>query len=131
MWGWWCWSMEGKQPVHTNPSTHYARSARSEMEPRCYPKGCYAHGSMPCQCITRGAGQALVPSPNKNHVTGESPAGNIPVVTLIRTDTTLDHSQKAERVCLSSAQKRHFPTDSHTSYIYHVWCISLYFHMCS
>ena len=29
-----------------------------------------------------------------------SPVGDISVVTLIRTDTTLDHSQKAEKVLL-------------------------------
>ena len=37
------------------------------------------------------------------HVTSKSPVGDISVVTLIRTDTTLDHSQKAEKVCLSVA----------------------------
>ena len=37
-------------------------------------------------------------SPVKNHVTSKSPVGDISVVTLIRTDTTLDHSQKAEKV---------------------------------
>jgi len=31
----------------------------------------------------------------------KSPVGDISVVTLIRTDTTLDHSQKAEKVCIS------------------------------
>ena len=31
-------------------------------------------------------------------MTSKSPVGDIPVVTLIRTDTTLDHSQKAEKV---------------------------------
>ena len=34
----------------------------------------------------------------KNNVTGKSPVGDISVVTLIRTDTTLDHSPKAEKV---------------------------------
>ena len=38
-------------------------------------------------------------SPAKIDVTSKSPVGDISVVTLIRTDTTLDHSQKAERVC--------------------------------
>ena len=33
-------------------------------------------------------------------VTLKSPVGDISVVTLIRTDTTLDHSQKAEKVCI-------------------------------
>jgi len=37
--------------------------------------------------------------PKKNHVTNKSPVGDISAVTLIRTDTTLDHSQKAEKVC--------------------------------
>ena len=38
-------------------------------------------------------------SPRKIDVTSKSPVGDISVVTLIRTDTTLDHSQKAEKVC--------------------------------
>ena len=33
-------------------------------------------------------------------MTSKSPVGDISVVTLIRTDTTLDHSQKAEKVCM-------------------------------
>ena len=32
------------------------------------------------------------------HVTSKSPVGDISVVTLIRTDTTRDHSLKAEKV---------------------------------
>ena len=35
-------------------------------------------------------------------MTSKSPVGDISVVTLIRTDTTLDHSQKAEKVCIDS-----------------------------
>ena len=41
-------------------------------------------------------------SPAKIDVTSKSPVGDISVVTLIRTDATLDHSQKAEKVSLSS-----------------------------
>ena len=37
-------------------------------------------------------------SPEKINATSKSPVGDISVVTLIRTDTTLDHSQKAEKV---------------------------------
>jgi len=37
------------------------------------------------------------PSHRKNHVTSKSPVEDIPVDTLIRTDTTLDHSQQAEQ----------------------------------
>ena len=44
-------------------------------------------------------------SPAKIHVTSKSPVGDIPVVTLIRTDTTLDHSQKAEKVCAENIDK--------------------------
>ena len=38
-------------------------------------------------------------SPAEIDVTSKSPVGDISVVTLIRTDTTLDHSQKAEKAC--------------------------------
>ena len=34
----------------------------------------------------------------RKHVTNKSPVGDISVVILIRTDTTIDHSQKAEKV---------------------------------
>ena len=37
-------------------------------------------------------------------MTCKSPVGDISVVTLIRTDTTLDHSQKAEKVCSQKAE---------------------------
>ena len=37
-------------------------------------------------------------SPSKIDVTSKSPVGDISVVTLIRIDTTLDHSQNAEKV---------------------------------
>ena len=37
---------------------------------------------------------------SKIDVTSKSPVGNVSVVTLTRTDTTLDHSQKAEKVCI-------------------------------
>ena len=70
----------------------------------CYPEGCAAPGSVPCQCNTRGLLSKLEETPpqTKINVTSKSPVGDISVVTLIRTDTTLDHSQKAEKVCLVS-----------------------------
>ena len=37
-------------------------------------------------------------SPEKIDATMKSPVGDISVVTLIRTDTKLDHSQKAETI---------------------------------
>ena len=44
------------------------------------------------------------PHPTEIDVTCKSPVGDISAVTLIRTDTTLDHSQKAEKVCSSSVR---------------------------
>ena len=68
---------------------------------QCYPKGCAAPGQVQCQCNTRGSLSKLkrTPPQAKINVTSKSPVGDISVVTLIRTDTTLDHSQKAEKVC--------------------------------
>ena len=65
-----------------------------------YPGGCAAPGSVPCQCNTRGLLSKLEETPlqTKINVTSKSPVGDISVVTLIRTDTTLDHSHKAEKV---------------------------------
>ena len=69
-----------------------------------YPEGCAAPSFVPCQCYTREPLSKLErTSPHvKINVTSKSPVGDISVVTLIRTDTTLDHSQKAEKVCVSS-----------------------------
>ena len=66
----------------------------------CYPEGCAAPGEVQGQCNTRGPLSKLerTPPPRKINVTSKSPVGDISVVTLIRTDTTLDHSQKAEKV---------------------------------
>ena len=44
------------------------------------------------------------PPQRKIIVTSKSPVGDISVVTLIRTDTTFDHSQKAEKVCYKSLE---------------------------
>jgi hypothetical protein len=67
----------------------------------CYPKGCAAPGNVQGQCNAQGLLSKLeeAPSHRKIDVTSKSPVGDISVVTLIRTDTTLDHSQKAEKVC--------------------------------
>ena len=69
---------------------------------RRYPaKGALLEGGVPCPGNARRAleqAQADAPAA-KIDVTSKSPVGDISVVTLIRTDTTLDHSQKAEKVC--------------------------------
>ena len=74
---------------------------RNQMKQTCYPKGCAAPGNVQCQCNTREPLSKLErTSPQRKiNVTSKSPVGDISVVTLIRTDTTLDHSQKAEKVC--------------------------------
>ena len=71
------------------------------FELRCSPRGCAAPGKVPCQGNTQGCLSKLkaTPSLRKIVVTCKSPVGDISAVTLIRTDTTLDHSQKAEKVC--------------------------------
>ena len=67
-----------------------------------YPKGCAAPSEVPCQCNAWELLSKLKETPpqRKNDVTSKSPVGDISVVTLIRTDNTLDHSQKAEKVWL-------------------------------
>ena len=66
----------------------------------CYPEGYAAPGNVQGQCNARGPLSKLEETPpqRKIDVTSKSPVGDISVVTLIRTDTTLDHSQKAEKV---------------------------------
>ena len=52
----------------------------------------------PEQCLRNPEQAQGCTSPRKINATSKSPVGDISVVTLIRTDTTLDHSQKAEKV---------------------------------
>ena len=67
------------------------------------PEGCAAPSFVPCQCYTWKPLSKLerTSPPVKINVTSKSPVGDIAVVTLIRTDTTLDRSQKAEKVCIT------------------------------
>ena len=75
----------------------------------CYPKGYAAPGLVRCQCNMRESLSKLkkISPHRKIVVTSKSPVGNISVVTLIRTDTTLDHSQKAEKVCHDASDSLH------------------------
>ena len=68
-----------------------------------YPKGLAASGKVQGQRNARvllGKPEKTTPL-RKINVTSKSPVGDISVVTLIRTDTTLDHSQEAEKVWAS------------------------------
>ena len=80
-------------------ATHRAR-ALCAHKLHSYPEGCAAPDKVQCQCNTRGPLSKLrgVPPHSKINVTSKSPVGDKSVVTLIGTDTTLDHSQKAEKV---------------------------------
>jgi hypothetical protein len=76
----------------------YMRTTQSDT---CYPKGCAAtrESAGLVQHMKAPEQAQKDTSPRKINVTSKSPVGDISVVTLIRTDTTLDHSQKAEKVC--------------------------------
>ena len=89
----------------------------------CYPEGCAAPGFVPCQCNTRGLLSKLKEAPpqRKIDVTSKSPVGDISVVTLIRTDTTLDHSQKAEKVCLTSKKTQNEKTNCNKDPVFYIW----------
>jgi len=73
---------------------------RQESAFRSCPKGVPHLTS----CSVRATHEKLMSKPmkatpqRKIDVTSKTPVGVISVVTLIRTDTTLDHSQKAEKV---------------------------------
>ena len=64
-------------------------------------EGCATPGHVQCRGDPRRALEQAqgTPPQRKIGVTSKTPVGVISVVTLIRTDTTLDHSQKAEKVC--------------------------------
>ena len=73
---------------------------------KCYPKGFATLGesAMLRRQVRRATGKPRGHrSPRKIDVTGKLTVASVSVVTLIRTDTTLDHSQKAEKVCLRAA----------------------------
>ena len=76
--------------------------AQISHEPIIDPQvfGCAAPSNVPCWGNTQEHLSKLkAASPHvKIDVTCKSPVGDISAVTLIRTDTTLDHSQKAEKV---------------------------------
>ena len=91
--------------MHTASNAYRPEKKPGEMLIYCllitsYPKGCAATGFVPCQRNTREPLSKLEGNslPRKIDVTSKSPVGDISVVTLIRTDITLDHSQKAEKV---------------------------------
>ncbi len=94
-----CLNLEGgwETVKPDKPKNKTGNNIGSYTEIDCYPKGCAAPSFVECQCNTRGPLSKLYKTPpQKNIVTSKPPVGDISVVTLIRIDTTLDHSQKAE-----------------------------------
>ena len=88
----------GRRPSLQPALCYFRHHAREIIDPKVF--GCAAPGKVPGQGNTQERLSKLkTASPQgKIHVTSKSPVGDISVVTLIRTDTTLDHSQKAEKV---------------------------------
>ena len=83
-------------PCSGNVESHHTEFRDTLLPGRvCCARLC----AMPVQLLeaSEQAQEDILPS--KIDVTSKSPVGDISVVTLIRTDTTLDHSQKAEKVC--------------------------------
>ncbi len=75
--------------------------ADTVLEPDCVtPEGV----RRPAKCTARATHAGTCASsrrhhPEQQHVTSNSPVGDISVATLVRTDTTLDHRQKVKKVC--------------------------------
>ena len=93
-------------PTHppSRPPTHPPTQSSAQS---CYTAILVTHmgALLLARCHASAAREGLRAS-SKGHrphrkinVTSKPPVGDISVVTLIRTDTTLDHSQKAEKVC--------------------------------
>ena len=95
-----CFASGAQKQLQTRAAQLAALLGEASNEIVCYPEGCAAPGAVPCPCNTRRLPSKLEETlPRRNiNVTSKSPVEDISVVTLIRTDTTLDHSQKAEKV---------------------------------
>lgn len=98
----------GTQGRTEDPRMHGVRTTSTMLvDPQVF--GCAAPGIVPGQGNTQECLSKLkTASPQRKiGVTSKSPVGDISVVTLIRTDTTLDHSQKAEKVWCTRAVPQH------------------------
>ena len=93
------WKYHHSQSYRSTYTQTHARTYTQTQDEICYPKGCAAPGDVQCQCNAQGHLSKLesAPSQRKINVTSKSPVGDISVVTLIRTDITLDHSQEAKK----------------------------------
>ncbi len=81
-----------------------------------YPKGCAATRERACLVQRMKAPEIDEnnTSPQHINVASKSPVGDISVVALTRTDTTIDQSPKSEKVCLvHSGGRRHIMFRQH------------------
>ena len=99
-WSLWCQLQERCFHVRLLVNNNNMCVQHSQRIQHCYPEGYAAPSDVPCQCnMWRSPSKLKSTLPqSKIHVTSKSPVGDISVVTLIRTDTTLDHSQEAGKV---------------------------------
>ena len=90
------WPLYPGRPQVGTISDVYTFLSRNAMLPRrvC----CSWPGAVPVQHVKVSEQAQESTSPRKMNGSSKSPVGDISVVTLIRTDTTLDRGQKAERV---------------------------------
>ena len=89
-----------------------------------YPKrvSCNQRSAALAQQVKAPEQAQVITSPWKMNVTIKSPVGDISVVTLIRTDTTLDHSQKAEKVWLSQWLLHFINSSNHLAFGTTLFC---------
>ena len=98
--------LEHKAPQNCESHVDASRSRQEILEchpynkgiSSSYPIGCAATGPVPCERMKAPKQAQEDTSPAKFDVTSKSPVGGISIVPLIRTNTTLDHSLKAEKV---------------------------------
>jgi hypothetical protein len=87
--------------VNESPARKLEHLNAATVLKKCYPKGFATLGesAMLRRQVRQATGKPRGHcSPRKIDVTGKLTVASVSVVTLIRTDTTLDHSQKAEKV---------------------------------
>ena len=82
------------------PRTQYMKALATCKKSHLLPRRVHRiwQCAKPEQCLRNPEQAQGCTSPRKINATSKSPVGDISVVTLIRTDTTLDHGQKAEKV---------------------------------
>ena len=114
------WRQLNLARLQTTTKTMFCEEAVPRMTnvlKKCYPKGFATLGesAMLRRQVRRATGKPRGHrSPRKIDVTGKLTVVSVSVVTLIRTDTTLDHSQKAEKVWWAQPARRYYGSVTRT-----------------